>query len=102
MFSRRLMSLTRGACGVFTEHLWDYHFFIDYACVDQDDPSNKLGGIMALPLYVSTCTELLFYDSDTTEYEPRGWTRVERMFAYAFTFPLMSYIGKNFPDKVTD
>jgi len=63
----------------------------------------KHAGVIALPMHVSTCIELVFFDSRTAPYEPRGWTRVERVFAYAFCFsPLVVYIGEGYPRTATD
>ena len=55
-------------------------FFIDYTCVDQQNPSAEVG---ALPAYVSACSEILsHYDG---MYALRAWCRAEMMLAYAFT-----------------
>ena len=55
-------------------------FWVDYACVDQDDPSP---GIAALPLYVGACPVILCHETDG--YEDRAWTRVERVLSLAYS-----------------
>ena len=88
-----------GACGVFPCHQFDYYYWIDFACVDQDDPTALVEGVCKLPLYVSPACELMFWDSPTTDYEPRAWT-VERMIAFSFCFsPLMVYVGPGYKTR---
>eukprot|EP00928_Gymnodinium_smaydae_P040098 TRINITY_DN27253_c0_g1_i3.p1 TRINITY_DN27253_c0_g1~~TRINITY_DN27253_c0_g1_i3.p1 ORF type:complete len:384 (+),score=48.64 TRINITY_DN27253_c0_g1_i3:86-1237(+) len=94
---------SRGACPIFPDTLFDYYFYVDFACIDQDDNVAKLAGVTTLPMHVASCVELLFYDSKTVAYEPRGWTRAERMIGYAFSFsPLFVYIGEEYPERETD
>lgn len=93
----------KGACPIFKDTLFDYYFYVDFGCIDQDEPKSKLAGVTVLPLQVAVCIELIFFDSRAAEYEPRGWTRVERVFAYSFCFsPIIVYIGEEYPDKATD
>lgn len=92
-----------GACGVFPEHQFDYYVWLDFACIEQDDYPTLVEGVSMLPLYVSNCIELMFWDSPTIEYEPRAWTRVERMIAFAFCFsPLIVYVGPGYPQEEPD
>ena len=55
-------------------------FFIDYTCVDQENPSAEVG---AIPAYVSSCSEILTHFDEM--YAQRAWCRAEMMLAYAFT-----------------
>eukprot|EP00931_Biecheleriopsis_adriatica_P108199 TRINITY_DN82541_c0_g1_i1.p1 TRINITY_DN82541_c0_g1~~TRINITY_DN82541_c0_g1_i1.p1 ORF type:complete len:447 (+),score=64.65 TRINITY_DN82541_c0_g1_i1:115-1341(+) len=93
----------KGGCPIFKDTLFDYYFYVDFACIDQDEPQSKLAGVTVLPMQVAVCIELIFFDSRVAEYEPRGWTRVERVFAYSYCFsPIIVYIGEEYPEKVTD
>lgn len=47
-----------------------------------------------LPLYVSSCNNIICYD--TPEYEPRAWCRVERLLFTAFVAPNSEFIGPDF------
>lgn len=54
-------------------------FFIDWPCVDQENPVPE---IAALPAYASACSGILsFY---TPEYQSRAWCRVELLMSHAF------------------
>jgi hypothetical protein len=55
-------------------------FFIDYTCVDQQNPSAEVG---AIPAYVSSCSEILAHFDEM--YAQRAWCRAELMLAHAFT-----------------
>jgi hypothetical protein len=55
-------------------------FFIDYTCVDQQNPSAEVG---AIPAYVSSCSEILAHFDQM--YSQRAWCRAELMLAHAFT-----------------
>lgn len=55
------------------------YFWIDFCCVDQDNPVPEMS---ALPAYVSTCQAIVCLDSP--EYMSRAWCQVELMMAYAF------------------
>ena len=55
-------------------------FWLDWNSVDQED---VWPGVKALPLYVGACSVFAYFN--TPEYEPRCWTRVERVMAYAFS-----------------
>merc|ERR1719195_1247752 len=83
-----------GTCPIFEpNHRFDYYFWIDFAGIHQHDPWDKVLGICKLPVFVAACTELAFFNSSSTAYEPRAWTRVERMLAYTFTAsPLLVYL----------
>jgi len=87
-----------GTCSVFVEHTFDYYYWIDFCGIDQDDPLDKALGICKLPCYVTACFEAIFYHSALHLYEPRVWTRVERMISYMYTlFPLFTYIDEEYP-----
>merc|ERR1719195_1267895 len=94
----------RGTCPLFEpHHKCDYYFWVDYAGIHQHDPWQKILGICKLPVFVAACTELAFFNSATTNYEPRAWTRVERMLAYTFTVsPLFAYLDEDYPSKPLD
>ena len=71
---RRRMRVLRDLSQLPTEVL----FFIDYTCVDQENPRAE---ISALPCYISACSEILVhYDP---QYFDRAWCRMEMMMAYA-------------------
>lgn len=75
----------RWSCGLAT------FFWVDYACIDQKDISP---GVCMLPLYVSSCNNILCYDSP--EYEARAWCRVERLMFTAFVAPNNEFISHTF------
>merc|ERR1712008_236336 len=95
---------SRGTCPLFEpHHQCDYYFWVDYAGIHQHDPWQKVMGICKLPVFVAACTELAFFNSNTTNYEARAWTRVERMLAYTFTVsPLFAYLDEDYPSKPLD
>mmetsp|Transcript_28599 Transcript_28599/g.72016 ORF Transcript_28599/g.72016 Transcript_28599/m.72016 type:complete len:353 (+) Transcript_28599:339-1397(+) len=62
-----------------SEDFQEVLFFIDWPCVDQENPMPE---IVALPAYVSACTGIVAYI--TPEYQERAWCRVELLMAYAF------------------
>jgi len=95
---------SRGTCPIFEpHHKFDYYFWVDYAGIHQYDPWQKVLGICKLPVFVAACTELAFFNSNTTSYEPRAWTRVERMLAYTFTVsPLFVYLDEGYPSQPMD
>eukprot|EP00747_Dinoflagellata_sp_TGD_P023035 gnl/TRDRNA2_/TRDRNA2_129507_c1_seq1.p1 gnl/TRDRNA2_/TRDRNA2_129507_c1~~gnl/TRDRNA2_/TRDRNA2_129507_c1_seq1.p1 ORF type:complete len:235 (-),score=29.55 gnl/TRDRNA2_/TRDRNA2_129507_c1_seq1:76-780(-) len=66
-------------------------FWVDFACIDQSDIAP---GVAMLPLYVSSCNNIICYD--TLAYEPRAWTRVERLMFAAFVAPNCEFIGPGF------
>mmetsp|Transcript_44812 Transcript_44812/g.130517 ORF Transcript_44812/g.130517 Transcript_44812/m.130517 type:complete len:423 (-) Transcript_44812:199-1467(-) len=87
-----------GLCPVFSEHQFDYYYWIDYAGVNQSDYLDKLLGIAKLPLYISCCIEMIFYNSE--EYERRAWTRLERILGFHFVWaPLFPYMDDNYPEQ---
>lgn len=56
----------------------EVYFFIDQACMQQDDMAPF---VAALPLFVSACRTIVCYETD--DFERRAWCRAERMVAYA-------------------
>merc|ERR1719203_2517632 len=66
-------------------------FWVDYACINQGDIAP---GVVMLPLYVSTCNNIICYD--TPAYEPRAWCRVERLMFNAFVAPNVEFINCDF------
>ena len=46
-----------GLCPEFSQHQWDYYYWVDYACINQDDYEEKCLGIAKLPAYISCCIE---------------------------------------------
>lgn len=66
-------------------------FWIDYACINQRDVAP---GVAMLPLYVSTCNNILCYDAPT--YEGRAWCRVERLMFASFVAPNNEFISNDF------
>ena len=92
-----------GNCGVFPDHSFDYFFWIDYSGVNQTDRLAKTLGVAALPLYVATCIEIVFFYNEA--YESRAWTRLERIIGYTFSaapsFVLIDdkYVNKEMPSR---
>lgn len=66
-------------------------FWIDYACINQSDVAP---GVAMLPLYVSSCNNILCYEM--REYEGRAWCRVERLMFAAFVAPNNEFISQYF------
>lgn len=66
-------------------------FWVDYTCINQGD---LVPGVTMLPLYVSSCNNIVCYD--TPPYEPRAWCRVERLMFSAFVAPNNEYISPDF------
>merc|ERR1712217_289145 len=66
-------------------------YWIDYACIDQGDIGP---GVIMLPLYVSSCNNIICYE--TPSYEPRAWCRVERLMFNAFVAPNVEFINCDF------
>eukprot|EP00930_Biecheleria_cincta_P091574 TRINITY_DN8116_c0_g1_i1.p1 TRINITY_DN8116_c0_g1~~TRINITY_DN8116_c0_g1_i1.p1 ORF type:complete len:876 (+),score=111.98 TRINITY_DN8116_c0_g1_i1:70-2697(+) len=66
-------------------------FWIDYTCINQSDIAP---GVAMLPLYVSSCNNILCYD--TPSYERRAWCRVERLLFVAFVAPNVEYTRPGF------
>eukprot|EP00927_Polykrikos_kofoidii_P032349 TRINITY_DN27592_c0_g1_i1.p1 TRINITY_DN27592_c0_g1~~TRINITY_DN27592_c0_g1_i1.p1 ORF type:complete len:1631 (-),score=249.87 TRINITY_DN27592_c0_g1_i1:130-4839(-) len=66
-------------------------FWIDFACIDQSDIKP---GVIMLPLYVSTCNNIVCFDSP--EYDVRGWCRAERLLFATFVAPNFEYINDRF------
>mmetsp|Transcript_18858 Transcript_18858/g.31377 ORF Transcript_18858/g.31377 Transcript_18858/m.31377 type:complete len:239 (-) Transcript_18858:54-770(-) len=66
-------------------------FWVDYTCINQGDIAP---GVSMLPLYVSSCNNIVCYD--TPPYEPRAWCRVERLMFTAFVAPNNEYISPDF------
>ena len=86
-----------------SEEVIDWHFWIDFAGVDQTDTQEKVAGIMKLPGYIS-CSEGCFL-LVTPGYECRSWTRLERLIAYrrcpAYSFYVLTLDFPNPPDLTT-
>jgi len=66
-------------------------FWVDFTCINQGDIGP---GVSMLPLYVSTCNNIICYD--TPPYEPRAWCRVERLMFAAFVAPNNEYMSPDF------
>jgi hypothetical protein len=66
-------------CQVRTGMNVDVWFWIDYSCVDQDDPH---AGIAFLPAFIAACDVILTWQ--TPDFDRRCWTMVERMLGYSF------------------
>lgn len=75
----------RWSCGLAT------FFWVDYACIDQN---NIAPGVCMLPLYVSSCNNIVCYD--TPEYGARAWCRVERLLFTAFVAPNSEFVSQDF------
>jgi len=60
------------------------YYWIDFAGIDQEDAYSKGVGVMLLPLYVACMGGVILFEGQGRRYEPRAWTRVERMLGYAF------------------
>lgn len=58
------------------------YFWIDFACIHQDDQVLKAVGVCLLPLYVGACQRIIFCDD--TQFETRAWTRLERLIGACF------------------
>jgi len=69
-------------------------FWIDYTCINQNDVAP---GVAMLPLYVSSCSNIICWDAD--EYETRAWCRVERLMFAAFVAPNNEFIDQDFKFK---
>jgi len=86
-----------------SEEVIDWHFWIDFAGVDQTDTQEKVAGIMKLPGYIS-CSEGCFL-LVTPGYEGRSWTRLERLIAYrrcpAYSFYVLTLDFPSPPDLTT-
>merc|ERR1719401_2722329 len=66
-------------------------YWVDYACINQGDIAPS---VIMLPLYVSSCNNIICYD--TPSYEPRAWCRVERLMFNAFVAPNVEFINCDF------
>jgi len=90
-----------GTCPIFAPHHdFDYYFWVDYCSIDQVNPSPKELGVTKLCAYVAACIQMIMYDSETAEYEPRAWTRLERMMGYTLcACPLFKYLDDSYPSK---
>jgi len=74
-----------GTCSIFSPTwTFEYFFWIDYAGVNQWNPREKALAITMLSAWVSACVEIIMYNSSTADYEPRAWTRVERMLGFTY------------------
>mmetsp|Transcript_7073 Transcript_7073/g.17091 ORF Transcript_7073/g.17091 Transcript_7073/m.17091 type:complete len:463 (+) Transcript_7073:110-1498(+) len=69
----------------------DVFFWIDYTCINQND---ILPGVTMLPLYVSTCNNIVCYEMP--EYESRAWCRLERLMFAAFVAPNNEFLEPDF------
>uniref|UniRef100_A0A7S4SGL7 Uncharacterized protein n=1 Tax=Alexandrium monilatum TaxID=311494 RepID=A0A7S4SGL7_9DINO len=93
-----------GSCPIFAEHHgFDYYFWVDYSSIDQVNSAPKEMGIAALSAYVASCIQMIMYNSETAEYEPRAWTRLERMMGYTYcACPLFKYLDDSYPYRPID
>mmetsp|Transcript_42943 Transcript_42943/g.100877 ORF Transcript_42943/g.100877 Transcript_42943/m.100877 type:complete len:409 (-) Transcript_42943:141-1367(-) len=66
-------------------------YWIDFACINQYD---IYPGISMLPLYVSSCNNILCFE--TAEYEIRAWCRLERVLFAAFVAPNNEFLHSAF------
>eukprot|EP01040_Poterioochromonas_malhamensis_P008300 gene8300-8977_t len=63
-------------------------YWIDFACIDQNDVSLSNICVAMIPLFVGCCNSVLFFENAAeqsegkNEYEERIWTRAERVCAY--------------------
>jgi len=94
----------QGVCPYFEpHHKFDYYFWFDFAGIHQTCSRQKYLGIVKLPAIVAACTEMVFYWSSTGDYEPRAWTRIERMLGFCFTIsPLFVFISDSYPNGRVD
>jgi len=90
-----------GTCPIFApHHAFDYYFWVDYSSIDQVNPIQKELGVAKLCAYVAACIQMIMYNSDTVEYEPRAWTRLERMMGYTYcACPLFKYLDDKYPHE---
>ena len=82
------------------------YFWIDYACIDQDD---KAEGILCLPLYISACGGIVECmrttgwkaESQGQGYYTRGWCLLEANLAFKYQIagaaPFVLGVGWDFP-----
>jgi len=94
----------RGTCPIFDpHHKFDYYFWVDFAGIHQTCLREKYLGIAKLPALTAACTEVIFYWSATASYEPRAWTRLERLLGFNFAYsPLFVFINDDYPHKDLD
>jgi hypothetical protein len=59
----------------------ELYYWIDYCCIDQDDPA---AAVPLLPLWVACCER--FVRVQTPDYDERAWCRVEPLLSYVFSF----------------
>ena len=84
------------------------YFWLDYACIEQDNRELMNAGISSLPLYASTCgsiVECMKTTSMNDEYYTRAWCMVEAAIAYRFQLgggaPFILPVGWTF-DQLSD
>lgn len=94
----------RGTSTIFdAHHKMDYYYWIDFAGINQSDLREKVLGTTKLGAYVAACSEVVMYNSATVDYEPRAWTRLERMLGHTYTFfPLLVYLDDGYPYRPLD
>jgi len=63
---------------------FDHYYWIDQSCVHQDDDRLKQMAMLKLGVWMTTCTDFILFRSSKNDYEPRAWTRLERLIAYAY------------------
>jgi len=57
-------------------------------------------GVTMLSAYVAGCIQIIMYNSSTANYEPRAWTRLERVMGYTYcACPLFKYLDDDYPKK---
>ena len=81
----------------------EYFFWCDFAGVNQFDHREKILGVSKLSAMVAACGEIIMYNSSSTDYEPRAWTRVERMLGFTYTVsPVFVYLDDGYPETAVD
>eukprot|EP00238_Polyblepharides_amylifera_P001995 CAMPEP_0196585234 /NCGR_PEP_ID=MMETSP1081-20130531/49960_1 /TAXON_ID=36882 /ORGANISM="Pyramimonas amylifera, Strain CCMP720" /LENGTH=218 /DNA_ID=CAMNT_0041906711 /DNA_START=365 /DNA_END=1019 /DNA_ORIENTATION=- len=82
--------------GELTSHCKEVYFWIDQACVNQDDPAPHMA---ALPVYAACSHLTLCYH--THDYDGRAWCQVERMISYVYcsTGDMLPVVRQGFLNK---
>ena len=93
-----------GFCSVFSPtHHFDYYFWIDFAGVNQYNLREKHLGMSVLCAFAAATVEIIMYNSSTASYEPRAWTRLERMLGFTYcASPIFVYLDDNYPFEACD
>jgi hypothetical protein len=82
-------ALTRYARYQKDHYALETFWWVDYACINQDDPAE---GIAFLPCYIASLEGVLCYDrayksNPEEDYFQRPWCRIEMMIGLAYTTP---------------